>query len=238
MDRQDIKILGGYETQDNDLVIRRYMSVSKLHDLIKNNALYFAPASYFDDQFEGHYSNLDYRNWDTQLAKWRFSKKQKRIASDAKANVAIHNKKTVVISCWTKSNKETMRMWTEYGKSEEAIAIETTIGTMKTMIGPDYLFIPVRYIDFKKNTIPKGHSLIPYFYKSHSYAWEKEIRIVGEMELGKRIGSPKRVPICLKALFKNIVCSPLASAEFFETVCSLIKNVAPKATVAMSKIKI
>ena len=49
--------------------------------------------------------------------------------------------------------------------------------------------------DFAKQSIPKRHSLQPYFFKRKSFSWEREVRIIGAMEMGKRIGSARCVPI-------------------------------------------
>lgn len=91
-----------------------------------------------------------------------------------------------MISCWNLGLNENKRMWNNYGKDKNAVAIETTLGALKEALGPSFLFVPVSYIDDLEESIPKLHSLEPFFFKRKSYEWEREIRIIGEMEIREK----------------------------------------------------
>lgn len=102
----------------------------------------------------------------------------------------------------------------EYGKNPEAIALETTVGRLRRALGWGFLIIPVTYLDFSRQAIPKEHSLQPFFFKQCGFGWEREVRVVGEMEVGKRIESPRVVPIDLASLFQKVILSPIASGAY------------------------
>jgi hypothetical protein len=204
-------LLRPFETWDDTLVLRRYMADWKFTELLKSKSLYFAPASKFTDKLEGHYTHLDNTREDQQLARWGLDSRARDIAANARALVASHNQKAVVICCWTAGSDEDPRMWSEYGGGPEAVALETTVGRLRRALGSGFLPITVTYLDFSRDTIPRQHSIQPFFFKESSFAWEREVRVVGEMEVGKRIESPRLVPVALGSVFQRVVVSPFAS---------------------------
>jgi hypothetical protein len=157
------------------------------------------------------------------LALWGLDSKAREVASESRAIVAAHNQKAVVISCWTGGIRESLRMWSEYAQGAEAVAIETTVGDLRRALGSDFLIVSVRYLDFLKQSIPKEHSLQAFFFKRRCYDWEQEVRVIAEMEVGKRIESSRLVPIDLQSALRGIVISPFASADYFHTVASLLE---------------
>lgn len=207
-------LLSQFEEKNPSTLIRRYLDISKFNKLVETNSLFFSPASTFDDQLEGHYTTSDYKTWDTELKRWGFSDHERTIAKIAKATVARENQQAVVITCWTSGEAENIRMWKEYGKIDEAVAIETTVGQLRQQLGNDFLIVRVSYLDFLADTIPKQHSLQPYCHKQNAYQWENEIRVIGEMEIGKRIGSPRLVAVDLPSLITRIITSPNAEPSF------------------------
>jgi hypothetical protein len=202
--------LRSYECATRETVIRRYLDSTKFNDLIISKELRFSPASEFEEK-EGHYTMLDHQSSDDKLRRFGLDASEREIAGQARQTVARNNRRSVVISCWTIGADENQRMWDEYGKDANAIAIETTVGALRTAIGPSFLFVPVKYIDDLHDHIPKSHSLEPFFYKRNEpYGWEQELRIVGEMEIGKRIGSPRRVRLDLASVLTKLIIAPTA----------------------------
>jgi len=208
------KLLRSFETADDSLLLCRYMTDWKFVDLISSRSLYFTPASEFSDKLEGHYTHLDSELAERQLARWGLDSQARARASDARTLIARHNQKAVVICCWTAVRGEDLRMWSEYGKGSNAVAFETTVGRLRRALGSDFLIAPVTYVDFSQQTIPKEHSLQPFFFKQLCFAWEHEVRVVGEMEVGKRIESPRLVPIDLASTFQKVIVSPFASVTY------------------------
>ena len=110
-------------------------------------------------------------------------------------------------------------MWCEYGGGgAEAVALETTVARLRQSLGGSFLLIPVTYLDFSRQTIPRQHSLQPFFFKQNTFAWEREMRSVGEMEVGQGIESPRFVPIAPSAVFQRLIVSPFASREYRASV--------------------
>jgi hypothetical protein len=128
-------------------------------------------------------------------------------------------------------------MWREYGNSSEAVAIETAVGRLRSALGPAFLIIPVTYLDFSKDSLPKEHSLQPYFFKRGHFAWEREVRIIGEMEIGKRMGTPRLVRIDLEGIVQRVIVSPYAAPEYLETVRGMLREASLSIDVHTSAIK-
>ncbi|MGK2942551.1 MAG: hypothetical protein ACSLFJ_12870 [Immundisolibacter sp.] len=213
-------LLRRFEAADDALVLRRYVSNWKFAHLVSSKALFFAPASKFSDKLEGHYTHLDNERSDRQLVQWGFDSRARDIAEDARTRIASHNQKAVVICCWTAGCDESPRHWSKYGGSPEAVALETTVGHLRRALGSTFLIVPVNYLDFSEGAIPREHSLQPFFFKQRCFAWEREVRVVGEMEIGKRIESPRVVAIDLASTFQGVIISPTAS----ETYRSAVKS--------------
>jgi len=160
------ELLRESESNDDTLILRRFMSFPKFQHLINTSSLYLAPASAFDDKLEGHYTFRDYGEWDKQLKNWGLDSKERDIAKQAKATIARHNQAAVVASCWTMAPASHPRMWNEYAGSSEAVVVETTVGLLRKTLGSEFLIVPVRYMDFGESQIPKKHSLQPFFSSS------------------------------------------------------------------------
>jgi hypothetical protein len=218
MSQWGFEILRSSEVDDSNLVLRRYLTPPKFTGLTTSGSLYFAPASSFSDESEGHYTQRDYDAWDQELVHAGFDDRSRARASSAKAKIAYWNRQAVVISCWTAGASEDLRMWREYGKSSNAVAIETTVGALRASLGPDFLIIPVTYLDFGNHSIPKRHSLQPYFFKRSHFSWEREVRVIGNMEMGKRIGTPRFVPIDLQRVVNRLIISPFATSDYVGTI--------------------
>lgn len=216
-------LLRRFETTDDALVLRRYVADWKFADLLASNALYFAPASKFLDKLEGHYTHLDNDLSDRQLRQRGLDARGRDIATDARTRIASNNQKAVVICCWTAGSDKSPRHWSEYGGGPEAVALETTVGHLRRALGPAFLIVRVTYLDFSRDAIPKEHSLQPFFFKERSFDWEREVRVVGEMEVGRRIESPRVVRIDLASVFQRVVVSPSSSLAYRGAVESCLR---------------
>ncbi|MCF8338752.1 MAG: hypothetical protein K9I74_12315 [Bacteroidales bacterium] len=223
------QILSELEISDNALFLYRFMDYPKFEHLIKTSTLYMAPSSEFKDGIEGHHTFRDHQGWDEQLEVWGLDPKSREVAKQAKGTIASHNRGAVVISCWTMESARDPRLWKEYTRSSESVAIETTVGRLRQALGYDFLIIPVCYLDYNREQIPKKHSLLPFCYKRECYAWEKEVRVIGEIETGKKIGTPRKVPVSLNTLISKVVLHPESHKSFVTSVRSLVREKDPDA---------
>lgn len=210
------------------MVLRRFMSLKRFRQIIESSSLYFPPASKFEDDFEGNPTNRDHVQRESQLKSYGIGEPELAMAKKANQMTANWNRRAIVISCWTRNSVNHTRMWDEYAGGDCAVAIETTVGRLQNCLGDGFLIIPVKYIDFDRDQIPRGHSLLPFFYKrAELFEWENEVRIIGEMEIGSRIESPRLVRVDLDALIQKITVAPTAPEDFTGVVRSLAQHSLP-----------
>lgn len=214
---------------ERDTVLRRFMPWLRFKAVFETQTLYFASASSFDDKREGHPTNLDERERERLLRKHGFNATQLAMAAEANSATAAHNQAATVVSCWTVELADNNRMWKEYGRLDEAVMVETTVGRLLDCLGEDFLIVHVQYIDIECDRIPQRHSLFPFFFKDKSYNWEKEVRIIADMDLGAKFGTARIVPVRLEDLVTRVVVSPTAPDGFAETVESIVEKVSSRA---------
>jgi len=108
---------------DQNAELTRYMPLSKLVAFFVNGI--FCPALHlFEDPWEGH----TYFNETVS-------------SSSSRENLARLTNKArywIYTSCWHYSEAESYAMWQIYGRSDDAVAIHTTVGRLKT-VAMDYV---------------------------------------------------------------------------------------------------
>ena len=106
-------------------------------------------------------------------------------------------------------------MWREYAPSSDAVAIETSVHALERALGDDFLSVPVRYIDRGRELLPDltHDPLEPFFFKGHDFEWERELRFVGGMVIGTRLGTPRRIKVLPSQAPLRFIVAPSAPAS-------------------------
>jgi len=152
------------------------------------------------------------------------------------------------VNCWHKSSYESAALWKIYLKSDEGIAIQSTVDRLKESISRNEefeVFIgEVIYVDYNTFAIPGGNLLAPFLYKRQSFEYEHELRALssgmqyvisgGKVDMSAAEKAPPGLSITtdLDILIDKIYASPGAEAWFVQllnSVCShynLTKEVA------------
>ena len=124
------------------------------------------------------------------------------------------------ISCWHESEHESDAMWKLYSASRLGIAIESTVEQLRASIGDrkDLHIGRVRYADFDRDSIEKGHKHYHLFMKRKCFEHEKEVRAVIVLpEQGE--GAP--VACDLEMLVTSVHVSPLAEKYVKDVIDAL-----------------
>lgn len=186
--------LKNYEVPD-DTVLWRYMDLSKLLDMLVNNHIVFPRLDSFEDIYEGQpqkYKDAIHKAFTIEGIQDK--------GVDYNAAIDIYYKLSKVrtyISCWHMNNYESAGMWKLYCKTNESIAIRTTLGKLKnSLTTPDSDWVGLiefGKVDYEDNTdflvsqyINEIRSNKPasishheiFFAKRPSFEHEKELRAV------------------------------------------------------------
>jgi hypothetical protein len=182
-----------------ETTIWRYIDLGKFISLLATESLYFACPSEFDDPYEGLLprSHVEAESMMVQpiIDQMIFLRSQMPSQSansdllnsfdNALSNLVssvprLHKEVSLKfgVSCWHKSEYESEAMWKLYSTSGYGIAIESTIGQLQTSLNntKGVIIDSVRYMDFNKDPIEKGHKHYGLFIKRKSFEHEKEFR--------------------------------------------------------------
>jgi len=231
-----------FESPNPEDKLWRYMDIAKFISMLSTSSLYFAPASSFDDPFEGAKGTVDRENtWnDYYLDFFRYAIKTAPGISQADssgeklentaqrllrelAQSGINDRKNTCISCWHCNDFESEAMWKLYSaNASNAVAIQTTYQQLYQALGEDpYVDIgKVKYIDYKKNFSGIGFSA--FWYKRKSFEHEREVRAL--IRNYENSGKGILHPVNLNTLVQNIYVSPYAPEWFAEVVRNVVSK--------------
>lgn len=165
------------------------MPFSKFISLLTYRALWFSKLNILQDTYEGMIPVKLKRQLheDNQRFKAQFNTPEFHRQIDAwlDRNEA-DSRELLVVNCWFLGETDSGRMWREYGCSDEAVAIKSTIGHLSR-----YVLVPrdehashlglVSYVDHDNHQLSayeahQGHERA--FLKDKGFAHEQEVRIV------------------------------------------------------------
>ena len=131
-----LRNLGG---TDLDKAVWRYMPFAKFISLMTYQALWFSKLNILEDTYEGMIPAKVKRQMrqDNQRFKAQFNTPEfhKQIDSWLDNNEDA-SRELLVVSCWFVGERDSERMWREYGGSQEAVAIKSTIRRLA-----EYVFV-------------------------------------------------------------------------------------------------
>lgn len=218
-------------------ILRRYMDLPKLLDLLHTRSLYFRRADGFSDRLEGALFPSFRKTMDEAFAR-------KELSHDADY---FYNRarKGNYVSCWTIGARDNMALWQLFGNVKTSVAVTSTVDHLISC-GFDWNrrmhLHKVRYVDHRRiRTYVMGSFTDPLQYKSDSYKFERELRIIlPQQEVGWE-ANPMGIRLAvsnLDLLVRSIVVAPEADVGFFEAVRDLCKRYGLSAPVRRSMLSL
>lgn len=180
---------------NEDDSIWRYMSLDKFESSIKKKAIFFCRVDRFSDPFEGSIpiKEAAYRIISQEeISNFYGNSFDKNGAEEnIKALAETHKKfkKATIVNCWHINENESDGMWRLYLKSNEGVAIKSTVAKIiksfeKTK---ENIYISkVRYIDYDKDVwfhkidypCRSYNFLTPIVHKRIEFSHEAEMRLI------------------------------------------------------------
>lgn len=220
-----------------DTKIWKYMDLGKFLSLLTTQSLYFACPTQFTDPYEGWLPKSHVAAQSTMirnvLDQYLAQRSQfisrgvpPRLFDDQIKDLARKlqsaSKEVVTkfgVSCWHEAEHESDAMWRIYAASGRGIAIESTVGRFGSAIRhPDLLIDRVRYMDFERDPIEKGHRHYQLFIKRQSFSYEREVRAT---ILLQEPGQGVSVTCDLEALISAVHISPLEERFVADAICAV-----------------
>jgi hypothetical protein len=213
-------------------ILRKYMDLSKLLDLLYSKDLYFRRADGFSDRLEG-----------ALFPSLRTLIDESHLKGDIKYNSdAFYRsaREDNYVSCWTFGARDNMALWQLYGDIKTSVAITTTLDRIVNAFEWDRSIHihKVKYVDHKKvKNYIIGAPREVLQYKSDAYVFEKELRIVASHQDKDEHSMGVRMPLKdINNLIRSVVVAPDADISFVEAVSDLCKRYGLTAPIRRSKL--
>jgi len=200
---------------DPNVKVWRYMDFTKYVSLLETSALWFNRVDQLGDPFEASWTVASDRVFDTMF-------QTGPLTADAIAMFRAHyaeNRKTfrasTYVTCWHWGNHESAAMWQLYGKTNEAIAIQTTYAKLAGVMpdADEVLIGLVEYVDYDEVSFGMTIILSPATRKRLSFEHEREVRALKLLFVDPQpLGIPMKVD--LAALISRVYVAPNSPAWY------------------------
>ena len=215
-------------------ILRKYMDLSKLLDLLYSNNLYFRRADGFSDRLEGAlFPSL------RELIDESHLKGDTKYNSDAFYQSAREDN---YVSCWSIGARDNMALWQLYGGTKTSVVITTTLDRIVNAFEWDRSIHihKVKYVDHKKvRNYIIGAPREVLQYKSDAYKFEKGLRIVAPHQDKDDHSMGVRIPLKnINSLIRSVVVAPDAEISFVKAVSDLCKRYGLTTPVRRSKLSL
>ncbi len=215
---------------EKNVILWRYMNLSKFVSLLSTKSLWLARADTFKDQSEGEF-HLEMRETLEEAYKNFDLYENDKIKNENDfQNYLIKN---AYINCWHKNDHENMVMWEIYSQAAEAVAIKTSVGDLVSSIDSSpyrkkIMEFLLGEVDYTPSEQIKGKLTYtaPFFIKRPHFAYESEVRIFlsSYSSLFPSLETPLgySIPINLEEGIHEVFVHPDAQDWFLKSVKDLI----------------
>lgn len=215
---------------DEGQKVWRYMDVPKFISMLEHNALWLARADTFRDRHEGRFP--DEMRKLMEKAYEGFGKDDPSPVKDAD-DFQDYLLKNTFISCWHENLDENMVMWEIYGRDNNTVAVQTTIGHMKRSIDASCITghsLLLKKVIYQKAEEVSGVLLYEecFFRKRPHFAFEKEVRI--SLDTYSRFNPSKNTPYGykLQVQINSLIVSVLVHPDSPEWFIDVVNSIAAK----------
>lgn len=217
----------------------RYMSLSKLLNLLQSRALWLTRVDQLieADPYEG---SLPFIYDPGDNSDRVFEQREKKFNLAAGSGKAMHanmvasfknNRTKTFVSCWHNAKTDNDAMWRLYGAEKDgSVCVQTTVSRVINQL-PSWVSIgTVDYTSYDEPWNVPLNAYTPFFRKRLCFQHENEVRLLVNSELVDlpfKIGAAEtgiRVPIDPENFLLRIYVSPTAPSWFESVVAGVIKD--------------
>lgn len=225
------------------------MDLTKFLAILQRKALFFSRADRLGDPFEGTVtkSTLDHQEDSLRHLSAQFPE-QSDLLEQNRERVRLWRKNMrhwCYVLCWHCNAHESAAMWKLYARTEEAVAIRTTIGALAESLedAENLVWIgSVKYINYETDHIDWMSGFNPLLHKRLSFSHENEIRAITRdnppadinRDLGENPAPGLYLNVRLDRLIQSVHVAPESPAWFrylvegvlrkYELECPVVKS--------------
>jgi|APSaa5957512622_1039677.scaffolds.fasta_scaffold19798_3 hypothetical protein len=198
------------------LKLWRYMPLTRLRDVLNDGALFFCNVVELAemDKMEGFLSSGTVEDDKRAIRALPEPERSRRMGNLLHYLACCRMfRGWVCVSCWHRSDHESVSMWNQYAGGRSGVAVQTTLGVLKEAFNEadDSVFMgTIKYVDFTKFSMPPAKKINagqPFLHKRECFKSEKEMRafVVNPAYSGSK---GMLIQVDLKRLVKRVVLSP------------------------------
>ena len=157
------------------------MDFTKFVAMLESDSLYFARADRLVDPFEAAYTEPMVEKYRDPKGNTKEQQKWWEVLNKFVLDKAKQRVKEFYVNCWHINSGESAAMWKLYLKSDEGLAIRSTISRLiesANKSGETILIGKVRYIDYNNASFDDTNHYNRIIHKRKSYEHENELRAV------------------------------------------------------------
>ena len=224
------------QPEDLDVRVWRYISLSKLIDMLLTNSLYLSRIDCLQDLHEGTYTKLN-----NKLLRRNPLENNTGESSEQKWRV----RQTIYVNCWRLDQFESVAMWRVYCPNSEGVAIQTTYRQLLYSLPDDNdLHIGcVQYLDYENDSFETNYIYSAVMHKRIAFNFENEVRIVKKIWSSQadfeETSELKGIKLSTTVL-DNLECiyvNPESSEWYFQTIRLLVAKLGSNLQVKWSGLK-
>jgi hypothetical protein len=224
---------------ESDQKVWRYMSFGRFVWMLKKKALWMGRADLLGDRWEMAASETA-----IDAAIEPFMRTKESLRKHLREQIAGYlraDRMYTYVNCWTASDNESHAMWNIYCRSNEGIAVQTTLDKLRESVGDRCQLLKVEYTTDRSVSDMMSYEGLVRF-KRPEFAYEREHRIVC-IRSGRRHRITGRIPATAIASEQVAVGFPLpwhpeqyveriwihpgADAATIEAVIAVVESLAP-----------
>lgn len=201
---------------DPETVVWKYLDLSKFLELLLSQQLFMSRSDKFEDQYEGTFSEPSFEE-------------MKKLSVDNPEFLDYYktHRENVVVSSWHINEYESYAMWQIFTKTNEGLAIRSTVGRLQESLKPELNFEQhigeVNYIDYKKEYIPFDDDFFPFLFKRKSFQYEREVRIISNLSKHKlHINDGLKVNVDIRKLIDRVYIHPKSENWYKKLIIALL----------------
>ena len=223
------------ELPGRDGYIWRYMDFTKYMSMLESSSLYFTRLDKLGDPYESTYPRGNVKAIQDLPDVW-YEEAGGSKEADVEYSKALAESfvKFASANCWHANQHESAAMWKLYLKSDEGIAIRSSIGRIDNALG--HLIKPTQhwgnitqpinydmmtYMDYETERMDESQPTNYALHKRISFSHENEFRLLyirdSPIEANPELVGHD-VPVDLLKLIDHIFIAPTAQTWFFEIV--------------------
>jgi hypothetical protein len=196
----------------------RYMDLAKFAQMLEYRGLFFVRLDRLLDPFEG-FNGVRGRSL---LSIFDDDPRSREKVREFFQSNFVDGRQRIIVNCWCLSDWESAAMWTQFGKTADAVCVRSTYAKLRQTLPRD---IKLGLVEYGREY--PTHLMEAAFYKSEEYRYENEVRAVTFNAGDDEDSLPeygKWIDVSLDQLIEAIYVAPTANVWLGELVKRMLRT--------------